>query len=152
MTDVLCERWNSVVQPNDFVYHLGDFIFRGKPERIRPRLNGNIYLIKGSHDRDIKNDDKNFSCVRTGYVTIKLSGIYITLSHLALRVWEKSHYNQWHLYGHSHNKLPPLGKSFDVGADVWGYTPISFDQVVAQMDKLPDNPGFGSHTEEEPGE
>jgi calcineurin-like phosphoesterase family protein len=59
----------------------------------------------------------------------------ITLLHYALRVWNKSHYSSWHLYGHSHGSLPddPNSMSFDVGIDCHNYTPISFEQVKAIM-------------------
>lgn len=50
-----------------------------------------------------------------------------------------SHFNQWHLYAHSHGTLSPLGKSYDVGVDNNNYMPVSFDQVKEIMKKLPDN-------------
>ena len=30
----------------------------------------------------------------------------IVLCHYAMRVWQKSHYGAWMLYGHSHGTLP----------------------------------------------
>jgi calcineurin-like phosphoesterase family protein len=56
-----------------------------------------------------------------------------------MRTWEKSHYNSWHLFGHSHGKLPSFGKSFDIGVDTNDFYPYSFDEVKKIMDKLPDN-------------
>jgi len=41
----------------------------------------------------------------------------IVLCHYSLRVWDRSHYGSWHLYGHSHGNLPPLENSLDVGVD-----------------------------------
>ena len=52
MNEDLIKRWNSVVKPNDIVFHLGDFMF-GNINRFwefRSRLNGKIYLIHGNHD------------------------------------------------------------------------------------------------------
>ena len=51
MNQKLIENWNSVVGPNDLVFHLGDFAFGGQPlwRYIREQLNGNIILIKGNH-------------------------------------------------------------------------------------------------------
>lgn len=51
MDDALIEKWNSVVTPNDTVWHLGDvFWHHGEAHRIAPRLNGSKFLIKGNHD------------------------------------------------------------------------------------------------------
>jgi calcineurin-like phosphoesterase family protein len=46
-------NWNSVVTPNDIVYHVGDVSF-GKKEDLRnfvQCLNGHKILIMGNHDR-----------------------------------------------------------------------------------------------------
>jgi calcineurin-like phosphoesterase family protein len=53
-----------------------------------------------------------------------------------MRVWPKSHYGTWHLFGHSHGCLEPWGKSFDVGVDAWQMRPISINQVKEKMDTL----------------
>lgn len=62
MNEALINNWNSVVGPNDDVYHLGDFCFGGveKLESIlcarredgTKLLNGRIHLILGNHDPD----------------------------------------------------------------------------------------------------
>lgn len=59
----------------------------------------------------------------------------IVLCHYGMRVWDRSHYNSWHLYGHSHGALPSQGMSMDVGVDVW-QKPISITQVADSMQKL----------------
>lgn len=60
----------------------------------------------------------------------------IVLCHYAMRTWDRSHYNSWHLYGHSHGELPSIGMSMDVGVDVWDYKPISLPQVAEKMQIL----------------
>jgi len=50
MHETLIERWNSVVNPNDIVYHLGDFCFGKKNLIIAKRLNGKKKLVMGNHD------------------------------------------------------------------------------------------------------
>lgn len=48
----IVEKWNSVVQPNDIVFHLGDVGF-GLKEKLLPlvtRLNGYKFLLRGNHD------------------------------------------------------------------------------------------------------
>lgn len=50
MHEVMIERWNSVVRPNDKVYHLGDFAFGRVNIAFASRLNGRKQLVMGNHD------------------------------------------------------------------------------------------------------
>ena len=47
MNEKLIGNWNSVVGPDDIVFHLGDFCLGGSAEwtKVLDRLNGKIYLI-----------------------------------------------------------------------------------------------------------
>jgi len=47
--EMITEKWNSVVKPNDTVLCLGDFAFRGIEEHTKT-LNGNKILLRGNHD------------------------------------------------------------------------------------------------------
>lgn len=49
----LIEAWNAVVQPEDTVYHLGDFALVPRPRlvELRAQLKGSIILVRGNHDR-----------------------------------------------------------------------------------------------------
>ena len=50
--NILIDKWNSVVQPNDVVLYDGDFHDCNLTELLEyvKRLNGKIILIKGNHD------------------------------------------------------------------------------------------------------
>lgn len=55
MNTVLMDNWNSVVKPNDKVYHLGDVYFGGGFgseywDKYLSMLNGKKRLILGNHD------------------------------------------------------------------------------------------------------
>jgi calcineurin-like phosphoesterase family protein len=67
-----------------------------------------------------------------------INGQYIWCSHYAHRVWNLSHHGSWHIYGHSHGSLPPIGLSWDVGVDNNNYFPVSFDQLSEIMKKQND--------------
>ena len=56
-----------------------------------------------------------------------------------MRVWSKSHYNSGQLYGHSHSKLMPIGKQWDVGLDNNGFRLLTDRDIIEIMRKLPDN-------------
>jgi calcineurin-like phosphoesterase family protein len=139
MDELIIANWNSVVKPADTVYHLGDFAWNNI-KQYRDRLNGNINLVLGNHD-DRKQCDGVFNVVKD-VMRAKVCGRFIFLSHFSHRVWDKSHHNSWHLFGHSHGHLAPYGKSFDVGVDSWDYNPVSYDEVIAKMNTLPDNEGL----------
>lgn len=145
---VIINNWNSVVQDGDIVFHLGDFCFRNEDnscEDYLKKLNGQIHLIWGNHDQAAKQfaktiGDKGFftnAKIRFlgDYKRIKVYEQDIILSHYAFRVWDKSHYSSWNLYGHSHGTLPddPHTLGIDVGVDSHNFYPIRFDRVKEIM-------------------
>jgi calcineurin-like phosphoesterase family protein len=70
----------------------------------------------------------------------RLNGTHIF--HFAMRVWPRSHFNSWQLYGHSHGKLPPIGKQWDIGVDNSDFYPVSFNKICEIMADRPDNSNF----------
>lgn len=61
MDEVIIQRWNEVVSPNDVVYHLGD-IALGQIATSLPkvaRLNGYKIAVLGNHDRPFMRRDKD---------------------------------------------------------------------------------------------
>lgn len=137
MNETMIVNWNAKVKRDDLIYVLGDFIF-GDWNKIIRRLNGKIFLILGSHDGNVF-DCKDFLYDIKRLHEFKQGGFDITLCHYAMRVWPRSHFNSWHLYGHSHGYLESFGKSFDIGVDAQNFFPLSLEEVKKKMDKLPDN-------------
>jgi len=147
MNELMLNEWNALVKPNDTVYHNGDVAFMPYPKlkSYLWRLNGDIHLVLGNHDKDItKNrvDLLNQGKIKTivHYNELKLPGCpMICLFHYGQRVWNKSHHGSILLYGHSHGSLPPFGKSVDVGVDckeiTEEYRPIHLDEVIKYMEK-----------------
>lgn len=150
MNEGLIERWNRVVKPQDDVWSLGDFSF-GKIDQtieIMKRLNGNIRLVHGNHDQQMRNHAS--SLLKEGlikehheYKEIKISNKTICLFHYRIMGHNKCHYGSWHLHGHHHSKLPPYGKSVDVGIDSqWilpeiPYRPFHYEEIKAVLDQQP---------------
>jgi calcineurin-like phosphoesterase family protein len=56
-----------------------------------------------------------------------------------MKVWAKSHYNSWQLFGHSHGKLEGVGKQMDIGVDTHNFYPYSLDEIRTIMKTKPDN-------------
>jgi len=140
MDETLIANWNNTVKHGDSVYLLGDFAWRDH-EKHAAKLNGNIYLIKGNHDYKsdtfYKDKCKFRSVTKRSEISIEKN--HLVIDHYSLRVWNRSHYNSWHCYAHSHAKLPPIGKSYDVGVDNNEFMPVSYDRIKEIMNNSPDN-------------
>lgn len=144
MDEALVSNWNARIRPNDTVYVVGDVSFH-RPEETRKilrRMNGTKALVLGNHDKKLGCLDM-FVFAKDMY-TLKVEDAQaerglqnIVLCHYAMRVWDKSHYGAWHLYGHSHNSLPddPTALSIDVGVDAQNFAPISYEEVREIMRK-----------------
>lgn len=52
MNEAIIANWNSVVGPDDFVWHLGDFALgdRSRIPELVSRLNGRKHIVLGNHD------------------------------------------------------------------------------------------------------
>ena len=137
MNKTIISNWNSVVRPSDTVYHLGDFAF-DDPRKYIDELWGDILFVAGNHDKQLLNWSNKIPQIRK----IRIEDKTITLCHFAMRVWHQSHFNQPHLFGHSHSTLPAHGQSFDVGMDAWNFFPINWNQVKLHLATLPDNPNW----------
>lgn len=144
----LIKSINSLVQPNDILYHLGDWSFGGHEniKKFREQLNcQNIHLVFGNHDQHITPIDSPYrglfaSCNYVLELSMKVDRKYgivgkqkIFLSHYGHRVWNKSHHGAIHLYGHSHGTLPMYGKSMDVGVDTNSLYPYHLDEIMDIM-------------------
>ena len=134
MNSSLIRAFNLLVGKDDVTVHAGDFSFGTKKETldIVKKLNGTHIFLKGCHDRWLSDSAK--------YIWRKtIEGQFVVVCHYCLRVWPQSHYNSWHLYGHSHGRLPALGKSLDVGVDNNSYFPYSWTDVKETMAFKEDN-------------
>lgn len=127
----LIRRWNILVDKNDTVYHLGDFVWKNsRVEEILGQLNGNIRFLQGNHDH------KKFHKKVThegDYKTLKIEDQFIVLCHYPILSWDRMFHGSWHLFGHVHGSKNPGGKSLDVGVDNWAYAPISFNEIKQKL-------------------
>jgi len=122
-------RHNEIVGVNDITVHVGDFCWvrnkEGAAEYIK-QLKGNHIFIKGSHDKWLPASAK--------YMWRKMiEGQFVVACHYAMRKWERGHHGSWQVYGHSHGRLPPIGKQYDVGVDNNNFYPVSFNRLKEIM-------------------
>lgn len=126
MDRAIVERINERVEKSDILYILGDFAVRRDAEYVRHLfhgIRGRKILILGNHDLDRKGNvredlrDLPWDLPPTAALETHDDGCRIYLSHYACRTWPAAHHGSYHLFGHSHGNLPPLGRSRDVGID-----------------------------------
>lgn len=107
MNTALVGRWNSVVKPGDSVYVLGDMFWCNADTAI-PILNslaGEIFLVKGNHDRcHIKRFVDQFVKV-SEYMEIEDKDRKVVLCHYPIPCFKNHFYGWYHLYGHVHNSF-----------------------------------------------
>jgi len=143
MNETLIARWNSVVAPDDVVYHLGDIFLMasGDARKLRDRLHGRLCLLRGNHDKTADNVKGCFEWIKD-YHELKVPDEetgrgtqLIVLCHYGFRVWNKWRYGSWNLFGHSHGSLPllPHTLALDVGVDCHDFTPLSYAQIKVIM-------------------
>jgi calcineurin-like phosphoesterase family protein len=132
MDEYMVERWNSVVRPQDHVYHLGDVAMKKPGLYTAERLNGHKRLVRGNHD----------IFKLTDYVDVGFTEIYgvrvfddLILSHIPLH--PESVGTKWtNVHGHLHANKPQgyFGKQYyNVSAEMVDYTPISLEEVRARI-------------------
>lgn len=115
--------WNSQVNPEDTVYHLGDFSFykSSKTSDVLSRLNGYKIFFKGNHDSDSQMcslGEEGFIDEYGMYDEIKIKGLHAVLFHFPIQAWHKQGYGAIHIHGHSHGNLKDSkGLILDVGID-----------------------------------
>ena len=134
----LIRNWNDVVGSDDLVFHLGDFALGKTPEisEIQDQLNGEIVLILGNHDNNLRQVHLSRFAAVHNYLELDLKlqnvKLRVVLFHYALRIWNRYNYGSVHLYGHSHGNLGPIGRSMDVGvSSSMTFAPIPWDVAMA---------------------
>ena len=114
------------MEPGDTVWHLGDFLIRPTSETVEAllaRLNGRKHLIGGNNDPAVTREASGWSSVRD-YHELEVEGRFLVLCHYPLRTWNRAGKGAVQLHGHSHGRLKPLTRQFDVGVDLHGFAPV----------------------------
>jgi calcineurin-like phosphoesterase family protein len=141
MDRLMVEAWNATVGPDDTVFHLGDFAWKMRSDRMAPlfrSLHGRKHLIAGNHDHG-----DTFALPWLSIherLTVALDGHRIVLDHYPLRAWNRAYHGSLHLHGHTHGALAGTKQSTDVGVDVWSYRPVTLPEILARMAASPDAP------------
>lgn len=145
MEESLIKNWNDKVSEDDCTFVIGDMFVTSKLLHIVEvvnRLNGQIYLVPGSHDRylgQIEKATRGKLKPTEQIVVLNMGPEILVLCHCALRIWPMSHYGSYLAYAHTHGRLLPQGKSWDVGMDVNNFYPLSWPELKEIMESRPQN-------------
>lgn len=158
MNEELIIRWNNKVRAGDLVYCLGDMFWKGNCEFVQNtlnRLNGQVILIKGNHDRWLHNSgNKKLLAAVKDYDDIKVTlqngkVKRCVLSHYPIHFCNGHYHNTIMLYGHVHNThehqlVKQYAKwlnenecpvhMYNVGTMLWNYEPVTLDEIL-EVDK-----------------
>ncbi len=144
--EILIDNWNSTVKNSkDHVYFLGDFGFGSSRflANIMRRLQGQIYFIRGNHDKSIKNEVLELPNFHDSgiYHTItvktpKCNKQLIVMCHYPFAIWNHKHFGAIHIHGHCHGNLKDtVINRLDVGVDCHNFKPISLDEIINILEK-----------------
>lgn len=153
MNGVMIARWNELIQPDDTVFYLGDFmvlkdrkpVVTEEAEKLLARLHGTKHLIVGNHDHTPVRRAKGWASVEW-YQEITVGDQPIVMNHCPFLTWPGSHRGSWSLHGHCHDGLKQKWKCphcshpqwqyarrCDVGVDAWGFRPVNMDDLTRYM-------------------
>jgi calcineurin-like phosphoesterase family protein len=132
MDAAIIAGWNAVVRREDEVWHLGDVARRGVdvPDWLG-RLNGVKHLLRGNNDDAATSAATGWVSVRD-YAEMEVDGVALVLCHYPFRSWNGQHRGAINLHGHSHGRLKPMPRQFDVGVDARGYRPVTLAALRGQ--------------------
>ena len=135
MNATMAARWNEVVNPDDEVWHLGDFAVRQPAARTSELLDplaGAKHLIVGNNDGPATTGLAGWASVQH-YAELEVDGTWLILCHYPLRTWNRIGRGALNLHGHSHGRLAPRPRQVDVGVDLWDFRPITLTQIRTHL-------------------
>lgn len=130
MNETLISNWNETVNPEDLVYHIGDFGFLNSEEYedMLKRLNGHVVLIQGNHDKQNKVKSYIEMCM------MHFGGKDVFVQH---HPPEEVPVCDFVICGHVHNnwkhriyKKYPHCPIINISCDVWDFRPVSTETIL----------------------
>lgn len=153
MNEMLIHNWNERVAYDDLVFVLGD-VAMGSIKDTLPlvkRLMGHKILVVGNHDRCFPGSKRHLEWVQTytevGFIAIAeeiealLEDVPVRMCHFPysgdsggedrFSNRRPTDDGRWLLHGHVHDVWKVKDRQINVGTDVWDYTPVSQDEILA---------------------
>ena len=145
MVEKFIQNWNSVVKPNDEVYHLGDVMLNDTEKGIEAlkKLNGKIHIIRGNHDTDQRAaaylECPNVIDVQWAtMIKYKRRMFYLTHFYAVAKTPRDEENKQGIivLHGHTHQTTNFTNDNYfvyHVGVDSHNFFPVSIEEIIADI-------------------
>ncbi|WP_419816579.1 metallophosphoesterase [Glacieibacterium sp.] len=131
MDEAIVAGWNAAVGTDDEVWHLGDVARKSSDVAAwLSRLNGTKHLVRGNNDDPATGAIPGWASVQD-YAELHNDDALLILCHYPFRSWNGQHRRSINLHGHSHGKLKPILRQFDVGVDARGFRPVTLADLLA---------------------
>jgi len=144
MNRSIIRNWNERVKPDDVVYHVGDFAFRGGKEAgysknkfqyWEEQLNGKIIHILGNH---CLNNSGRELIIRAEML---FGGYHVLTQHIPPDDYSDIPEGiDFMLVGHVHNlfkhKFINNIPIINVGVDVWNFRPVSMQEILKYYHRI----------------
>lgn len=144
--EIIVERFNSIVRPDDDLYLLGDLMLGDNEVGLDclRQLNGNLHILWGNHCTDVRKE--LYKTLPNVVETLGYAGMFkykkwkFYLSHyptltgnfdLEQKPWEQVEC----LFGHTHQKTNFYNDNpllYHVGVDSHDCYPVSIDQIIEE--------------------
>jgi calcineurin-like phosphoesterase family protein len=141
--EALVALWNETVRPEDTVWHLGDFASGRAAESalaILRSLHGEKHLIIGNNDPPAIVAAADWRSTAS-YAELALGPRRLVLCHYPFRTWNSMGRGVIDLHGHSHGRLTPVPRQYDVGVDLWDFRPVTLEAILARRRRARPRPG-----------
>ncbi len=124
--NILRDKWNAIVKPEDTVYILGDIGRTNGDISFVGQLNGEKILIKGNHDNAGNLVyQRYFSEIHQNLLLEDVLSVPVYCTHKPCD-YKPGMFN---LVGHVHDTWKHKRNMINVGIENWGLAPISVDQL-----------------------
>lgn len=124
MDEHMIERWNSVVRPQDHVYHLGDVAMQRERIKTISRCNGHLRLVRGNHDLYQTKDYLPYFDEIYGIRVLD----NMIFTHIPIHPESLGRFKA-NVHGHIHANASPEGNYFNASVEVLDYTPIALEDL-----------------------
>jgi calcineurin-like phosphoesterase family protein len=157
MDSMMAYHWNRIIDPDDTVYYLGDFVMN--PRQLKETLailNGNVHFVFGNHDLghpkigSKKWREEYLSCGFASVQTeleLEIAGQKVLLHHFPYRndKFQNERYHGvrpvnkggWLIHGHVHHRWQVKDKQINVGVDAWNFEPVTLETIAALIETGP---------------
>lgn len=150
--EIIVERFNSIVRPEDDLYLLGDQMLGDNESGVSclKQINCKLHILWGNHDTDVRKILYNYlpNVVEIcGYATmLKYNKWHFLLSHYPTLTANYDDYNKplkarvWNLYGHTHSNdcfefMNKGWQSYNVAVDAHNCYPVNIDSIIKDIKK-----------------